>query len=70
MSNQRITFTLSIREAELIAYAVDIRRNQLIERQRAGDHSAGHLAEEYEPLSKQMQSIYNAVDAHLAQAAA
>lgn len=69
MPKNRITFTLSIREAELVAYAVDLRLNDLRERQRTGDHKAGDLATEYEPLSEQMQSIYNAVDAHLAQAA-
>lgn len=67
--SKRITFTLSIREAELVAYAVDIRRSQLKERARTGDHKAADLATEYEPLSEQMQSIYNAVDAHLAKAA-
>ena len=67
--NDRITFTLSVREAELLAYAVDIRRNQLVERARTGDHRAADLASEYEPLSEQMQRIYDAVDAHLAQAA-
>lgn len=67
--NDRITFTLSVREAELLAYAVDIRRHQLIERARTGDHRAADLASEYEPLSEQMQRIYDAVDAHLAQAA-
>lgn len=66
----RITFTLSIREAELVAYAVDIRLNQLRQRKQTGDHKAADLATEYEPLSEQMQSVYNAVDAHLSKVAA
>ena len=69
MSKNRITFTLSIREAELVAYAVDLRLNELRQRKQTGDHKAADLATEYEPLSEQMQSVYNAVDAHLAQAA-
>lgn len=66
----RITFTLSVREAELVAYAVDIRLNQLRQRKQTGDHKAADLATEYEPLSEQMQSVYNAVDAHLSKVAA
>lgn len=67
---KRITFTLSIREAELVAYAVDIRLNELRQRKQTGDHKAADLATEYEPLSEQMQSVYNAVDAHLSKVAA
>lgn len=66
----RITFTLSIREAELVAYAVDLRLNELRQRKQTGDHKAADLATEYEPLSEQMQSVYNAVDAHLSKVAA
>lgn len=66
--NGRITFTLSIREAELLAYAVELRRDELNARVRDGDHNARHLAEEYAELSRQTRRINAAIQRELAAA--
>lgn len=68
MPKNRVTFTLSPRETELLAYAVATRLDQLKDRARSGDHQAAHLAEEYAGLNEQTQRINAAVKRELAAA--
>lgn len=64
MSKDRVTFSLTQRQVELLTYAVGSRRSELLERARKGDHKARLLATEYEDLHDETERIANAVAAH------
>lgn len=69
MSKNRVTFTLSPREAELMAHAVQLRLDDLKHRSLNGDPKAAYLAEEYVGLNEQTQRINAAIRREMATAA-
>ncbi len=63
--NPRITASLTARQWELVANAVNLRKHALRERARTGDHQAGHMADEYAELSNETDRISLAIEREL-----